>query len=55
MERILGKSTTVTKQDNEHWISMSDLMAGLMMVFLFISVAYMHYVQVEKNKIKEVA
>lgn len=55
MEKFLGKATTVTKQDNEHWISMSDLMAGLMMVFLFISVAYMHYVQVEKNKIKEVA
>nr|WP_232829798.1 type II Zorya anti-phage system protein ZorB2 [Rahnella sp. AN3-3W3] len=55
MQRILGKATKYNKQDNEHWISMSDLMAGLMMVFLFISVAYMHYVQVEKNKIKEVA
>lgn len=55
MEKFLGKTQKLTKQDNEHWISMSDLMAGLMMVFLFISVAYMHYVQVEKNKIKEVA
>ncbi|TCQ86705.1 outer membrane protein OmpA-like peptidoglycan-associated protein [Rahnella sp. JUb53] len=55
MEKFLGKPVEVKKQDNEHWISMSDLMAGLMMVFLFISVAYMHYVQVEKNKIKEVA
>lgn len=55
MEKFLGKPAGIKKQDNEHWISMSDLMAGLMMVFLFISVAYMHYIQVEKNKIKEVA
>lgn len=55
MEKFIGKPAGLKKQDNEHWISMSDLMAGLMMVFLFISVAYMHYVQVEKNKIKEVA
>lgn len=34
---------------------MSDLMAGLMMVFLVISVAYMRFVQVEKDKIKEIA
>ncbi len=34
---------------------MSDLMAGLMMVFLLISVAFMRYVQVERDKIKEVA
>lgn len=34
---------------------MSDLMAGLMMVFMFISVAYMHYVRIEKERIKEVA
>ena len=28
---------------------MSDLMAGLMMVFMFISIAYMHYVRIEKK------
>ncbi len=43
------------QQDSAHWISMSDLMAGLMMVFLFISIAYMHYVRVERDKIKQVA
>lgn len=58
MDRIFGKpmlSTDALTQEDEHWISMSDLMAGLMMVFLFISVAFMRYVQVEKDKIKEVA
>lgn len=26
--------------DEEHWISISDLMAGLMMIFMFIAIAY---------------
>lgn len=55
MDKIFGKPVKTPAADNEHWVSMSDLMAGLMMVFMFISVAYMHYVQIEKNKIKEVA
>ncbi|CNK85680.1 type II Zorya anti-phage system protein ZorB2 [Yersinia proxima] len=55
MDKIIGKPTPKKTQDNEHWVSMSDLMAGLMMVFMFISIAYMHYVRIEKEKIKEVA
>src|SRR5690606_23045625 len=54
MEQILGRRSA-RRQDNEHWISMSDMMAGLMMVFLLIAIAFMRYVQVEKDKIKEVA
>ncbi len=42
------------KGDN-NWQSISDLMSALMMIFLFISVAYMLQVQHEKNKITEVA
>jgi outer membrane protein OmpA-like peptidoglycan-associated protein len=55
MEEIFGKAPRFEKRSSEHWISMSDLMAGLMMVFLLISVAFMRYVQVERDKIKEVA
>jgi outer membrane protein OmpA-like peptidoglycan-associated protein len=55
MNKIIGTHQNARRQDSEHWVSMSDLMAGLMMVFLFISVAYMHYVRIEKEKIKEVA
>ncbi|HBN5894328.1 TPA: type II Zorya anti-phage system protein ZorB2 [Serratia marcescens] len=55
MDKIIGKQKPSQNQDNEHWVSMSDLMAGLMMVFMFISIAYMHYVRIEKEKIKEVA
>lgn len=55
MEELFGKAPRSEKRSSEHWISMSDLMAGLMMVFLLISVAFMRYVQVERDKIKEVA
>ena len=54
---------TKSHADEEvHWLSVSDLMAGLMMVFLFISIALMRNaflerdkVQIEKDKIKEIA
>lgn len=56
MKDIFGATNVVRhKDDGEHWISMSDLMAGLMMVFLFISVAYMRYAEHEKDKVKELA
>jgi len=42
-------------EEEDHWISVSDLMAGLMMVFLFISIALMHTAFKERDKIKEVA
>ena len=37
------------------WTSISDMMAGLMMVFLFIAVLFMYEIQTEQNIIKEVA
>jgi outer membrane protein OmpA-like peptidoglycan-associated protein len=43
------------KTDGEHWISISDMMSGLMMVFLFISIVYMINVVKERDKIKEIA
>lgn len=50
-----GSFKNSRRQNSEHWISMSDLMAGLMMVFLFISVTYMHYIRIERDKIKQFA
>ena len=60
MERIFGSFNKAQTQNgngenNEQWISMSDLMAGLMMVFMLIAIAFMRYAQVESDKIKEVA
>ncbi|MBV1884977.1 MAG: OmpA family protein [Gammaproteobacteria bacterium] len=40
--------------DSEHWISVSDLMGGLMMVFLMLAVIYMVEFEIEKQKIEEV-
>ncbi len=48
------KSTSVD-QEQTQWMPVSDLMAGLMMVFLFISVSMMRYALIERDKIKEVA
>lgn len=39
----------------EHWISISDMMSGLMVIFLFVSVAFMLDVLREKDKIKQIA
>lgn len=44
-----------TEQEQTQWMPVSDLMAGLMMVFLFISVSMMRYALVEKDRIREVA
>jgi len=41
--------------DGEHWLTISDLMAGLMMVFLFIAIAFMKHVSSERDKIKDIA
>ena len=56
MEKIFGKSTTkVEHETSDHWVSVSDLMSGLMMIFLFISIALMRHALIERDKIKEVA
>lgn len=41
--------------ESGHWMSVSDLMSGLMIVFLFIAVVFMRHVAIERDKIKEVA
>lgn len=41
--------------DEEHWISVSDLMAGLMVIFLFIAISYMKDIVVEKERIEKIA
>lgn len=41
MEKILGRNRAGGEGEGSHWLSVSDLMAGLMMVFLFIAVSLM--------------
>jgi outer membrane protein OmpA-like peptidoglycan-associated protein len=44
-----------SEQEESHWLSVSDLMAGLMVVFLFIAIALMRDALLERDRIKEVA
>jgi len=51
MRDILGVRSV---EGEEQWISISDLMAGLMVLFLFIAISYMKDIVIEKNQIEEV-
>jgi outer membrane protein OmpA-like peptidoglycan-associated protein len=55
LQKLLRPARRDDDRGAEHWMSVSDLMAGLMMVFLFISIAFMHFVRVERDRIKEIA
>lgn len=56
MDKLFGApKTKIDHETSEHWVSVSDLMSGLMMVFLFISIALMRHALIERDKIKEVA
>lgn len=43
------------KDQEGHWVAVSDLMAGLMMVFMLVAVVFMIDAEVEKDKIRDVA
>ena len=47
--------TTREQDTEEHWISISDMMAGLMMIFLFIAISYMLHIRADKEKIEQIA
>ncbi len=56
MDKFFGsRNNKIDHETSEHWVSVSDLMSGLMMVFLFISIALMRHALIERDKIKEVA
>ena len=52
-ERVLGSARR--SDEGDHWFSISDLMAGLMMVFLFVSISLMRHAYCERDRIKEIA
>ena len=43
MDALFGRGSAAGSEDEHHWLSVSDLMAGLMMVFLLISIALMQH------------
>lgn len=44
-----------TRAEDSHWLSVSDLMAGLMMVFLCIAIVMMRSMLLEREKIRMIA
>lgn len=42
------------KGDDDHWITVSDLMSGLMVIFLFIAITYIRPIVETQNTIKEI-
>lgn len=52
MQKFFGSSRV---EKEEHWISISDLMSGLMVIFLFIAISYMKNILIEKNRIEQIA
>ena len=51
IERILGNRR---QPEEEHWISVSDLMAGLMVIFLFIAISYIQPIVETRDRIREI-
>ncbi len=51
---IFGKFKGAPGQDSEHWMGVSDLMAGLMMVFLFISVVFMRQAAMDRSSVVDI-
>lgn len=47
--------TSFLKRSESDWISISDLMAGLMMIFLFIAISYMNSLQLRAKQIRQIA
>ncbi len=44
-----------TEEEGEHWLSVSDMMSGLMVIFLFIAITYMVQVSEDRNQLIEIA
>jgi len=51
MKKIFGPGQL---SEDEHWLSVSDLMAGLMLLFLFIAITYIRPIVDTQEKIREI-
>ncbi len=45
----------MSKASSHEWMSISDMMSGLMLIFLFIAISFMVKVEAEKQEIKDIA
>ncbi|MCF1182631.1 OmpA family protein [Marichromatium gracile] len=55
MHNLFGHGSAIANEDEHHWLSVSDLMAGLMMVFLLISISLMRHALEERDRVTQVA
>ena len=51
MVKLFGRHSS---SDDEHWMSVSDLMAGLMVIFLFIAITYIRPIVEIQAKIRNI-
>ena len=51
----LRESQKLLAPQETHWIPLADLMTGLMMIFLLISIVYMVKVEADSEKLKHIA
>lgn len=55
LNAVFGRGSAAGNEEEHHWLSVSDLMAGLMMVFLLISIALMRHALEERDRVTQVA
>ena len=51
-DKILSKKNKSSHVKEDYWIPLSDLMTGLMMIFMLIAISYMIKMEDETKKIK---
>ena len=51
----MNRELSLSRKSEAEWISISDLMAGLMMIFLFIAISYMNSLQIRANQVRKIA
>ena len=52
MQKIIGASS---REEDSEWLSVADLMAGLMIIFLFIAIGFIRPITEQNLEIKEIA
>lgn len=55
MQSVFGRTRAGGEGQETHWLSVADLMAGLMIVFLFVAIALMRSAFQERDQIREIA
>ncbi len=55
LDSIFSKQGKTSPVKEEHWIPLSDLMTGLMMMFMLVAIIFMVKVESDAKKVKDIA